>query len=277
MEHIPNHKRISIDYSLCNSCKQCEQDCTSHAIHIDSGVIDPTCILCGHCVAICKQQAIQIDNKTTQRIEKQSITPEQFKTLCAYTRSCRHFTSHLVAPEIIADILANTALYPSASNTRKVHVTYITDPKVIEDLNNYTAHKLLRLFTIVSHPIIAGFLRIFISSREIQKIKNYKQLFIEKMNRNSQNITYKAPVIFIFHAHHQPSGMLQNDADIWATYTSLLCSTYGLGTCFNGFIVKALDNDKKAKKRFGIPPTHTVYMSLLVGYPKYTYSNSARV
>lgn len=269
----PNNQRITIDEDACNKCKQCEHDCTSLAIHIDTKTIDNTCILCGHCVAICKQQAIRIDNKPVKKIEKQSITPQEFKTLCAHTRTCRHYTSQSVSQDIINDILSNISLYPSASNTRKVEVCVITNPQMIEDLNNYTAQKLLRIFSFYGNPLISFILQLFVSSNEIRKIKHYKKSFLKKMSSNSQNITYKAPIVFIFHAKKQASGMLQTDADIWATYTSLLCSSYGLGTCFNGFIVKSLQNEKKAKKMFGIPQENTVFISLLAGYPKYSYCN----
>lgn len=277
MTKLKNNQRITIDKELCNACKQCEKDCTSHAIHIDTATIDPTCILCGHCVAICKQQAVRIDNIPPQTLDKQTITPQQFTTLCAHARTCRHFTSQELPQDILDSIRSNISLYPSASNTRQVQLTIITAPDAIAELNSFTANTLLRLFTIYSNPLISFLLRAFVSKSELQKIKNYKQLFIEKMRRNSQNITYKAPAVLIFHAQHHNTGMLQTDADIWATYTSLLCASHGLGTCFNGFIVKALHKSSKAKVRLGIPPSHTVYISLLIGYPKYTYTHRARV
>ncbi len=273
LNYVPNNKRITINKELCNSCKQCEADCTSLAIDIDSNTIDNSCILCGHCVAICKQQAISIDMIPPKKNDAQTITPMQFKTLCAHTRTCRNYKSQVVPQHIIDEIIANSSLYPSASNTRSVQITAITDTSIIEALNNAVAQRLLQLFSFYSNPFISIILKPFISSKELRKLSNYKNLFVKKMEKHGQNITYKAPIVFIFHAKKTISGMQQTDADIWATYTSLLCSTYGLGTCFNGFIVKALEKDVSIKSIIGIPKDHTVYISLLAGYPKYTYTN----
>jgi len=65
--------------------------------------------------------------------------------------------------------------------------------------------------------------------------------------------------------------MLEADANIWATYTSIYANTMGLGTCFNGFIVHAMKKKNRLFAELGIPAGHRVYASLLVGYPKVKY------
>lgn len=270
---MSKNKRITINKTTCTQCKKCERDCPSLAISIDTFTIDKNCIGCGHCVAICDVQAITITNKTTTAIHPHSISPEAFYNLSTQTRTCRHYKQKPIEDEIISKLIDNIANYPSASNGRQVQVTIITDPAKIKELNDFTATKLNRLFTNYTKPVIKQMLQAFMGKKEIDKLENYKELFRLKMDKNPNLITYNAPAIFIFHGKNHTSGMLQTDADIWATYTSLYASTFGLGTCFNGFIVKALQKDNKAKQLLSIPKSHTVYITLLAGYPSISYSN----
>ena len=69
--------------------------------------------------------------------------------------------------------------------------------------------------------------------------------------------------------------MASADAYIWSTYTSLYANSIGLGTCFNGFIVKAMERSKSMRKDYKIPSHHQVYASLLIGHPKVKYINEA--
>ena len=69
--------------------------------------------------------------------------------------------------------------------------------------------------------------------------------------------------------------MAPADAYIWSTYTSLYANSLGLGTCFNGFIVTAMERSKSMRSDFNIPSHHQVYASLLIGHPKVKYVNEA--
>lgn len=269
-----NNIRVQIDEELCNKCRLCEKDCPAHAISIDTMSINSACILCAHCVAICKQEAVRIDNIKPQPIEPQTITPQELKTLFTHTRSCRHFKLKNIDQHILDDILQSSHLYPSASNTRKLQITIITDEKLIETIQHTAAKKLLSTFRFYTNPIIAKIASIIVPKQEMEKLTNYKKTFTEELHNKSHNITYKAPAVLLFHGKPQITGMIENDANIWATYTSLLCSSYGLGTCFNGFIVKGLKGNKKILSQLGIPKNHSIFISLLVGYPKHTYYNS---
>ena len=88
-----------------------------------------------------------------------------------------------------------------------------------------------------------------------------------------QQICYEAPVVLLFHGPAGKFGMVKDDAVIWATNTTHLAKTMGLGSCFIGFIVKAMEKNKTMCKTFHIPENHQVFAALTVGYPKVTYVN----
>lgn len=84
-------------------------------------------------------------------------------------------------------------------------------------------------------------------------------------------ICHHAPAVLLFHGPVSKAGMLEADANIWATYTTLYAQTMGLGSCFIGFIVKAFGKSGKHNHHFGIPTSNRIYAALVVGYPKVKY------
>jgi len=76
-----------------------------------------------------------------------------------------------------------------------------------------------------------------------------------------------------FHGKELKTQSIKADANIWASYTSLYAQTYGIGTCFNGFIVQADSRTKKIKAFANIPQEHSIAACLLLGYPNHTYTH----
>jgi len=47
----------------CSMCRDCETECPTQAFHADTGLSDPrTCIGCMHCVYICPDKALKVDD-----------------------------------------------------------------------------------------------------------------------------------------------------------------------------------------------------------------------
>ncbi len=56
---------VKVDKQKCIGCKLCIKDCFVHDIKMiddKSYVKNQTCFKCGHCIAICPQNAISIDD-----------------------------------------------------------------------------------------------------------------------------------------------------------------------------------------------------------------------
>ena len=86
-------------------------------------------------------------------------------------------------------------------------------------------------------------------------------------------VCHHAPLVMLFHGPISKFGMSEADAYIWATNTTIYAKTLGLGSCFIGFIVKAMGRNKILKKEMNIPVGHKVYAALVLGYPKVIYKN----
>ncbi|HZK94527.1 MAG TPA: nitroreductase family protein [Prolixibacteraceae bacterium] len=262
-----------IELEKCTRCLKCVKDCPAQAITIETGEIADTCIHCGHCVAICPEMAVKSDFGDVFPLQQPKVTPEDFRSLTAGIRSCRSYLPKEIPDAVLLKLVENMKHYPSASNARPIQVTIVRSKEKVKLLNDLTAEALIRMFSSVTSPVISLFIRLFIPSLDLKKLKKYKDSFIEKKKTNDSLICHHAPAVLLFHGEVSKTGMAEADANIWAAYTYLFSNTLGLGTCFNGFIVKAMGKKSKLNPQFKIPANHQVYASLLIGYPKVKYKN----
>jgi NAD-dependent dihydropyrimidine dehydrogenase PreA subunit/nitroreductase len=262
-----------INLERCNRCLKCVKDCPSQSITIETGQIADTCIHCGHCVAICPEMAVKSDFGDVFLLQPHAVTPKDFRNLTSGIRSCRSYLAKDVPDAVLLQLVDNMKHYPSASNARPIQITIVRSKEKVKLLNDLTAETLLKMFSFIGSPVVSTFIRVFAPSLNIKKLKRYKDSFIEQKKTNDSLICHHAPAVLLFHGEVSRTGMAEADANIWATYTSIYANTLGLGTCFNGFIVKAMGKKSKLNPQFKVPANHQVYASLLIGYPKVRFRN----
>jgi nitroreductase len=208
-------------------------------------------------------------------LQQHSVTSENFRNLTAGIRTCRSYQDKDIPDEVLLQLVDNMKHYPSASNARPIQITIVRSKEKVKLLNDMAAESLIKMFSFITSPVIGLFIRLFAPSLNIKKLKRYKDSFIELRKTNDSQICHHAPAVILFHGEVSKTGMLEADANIWATYTSIYANTMGLATCFNGFIVKTMGKGSKQNSTFGIPSGHQVYASLLIGYPKVKYKNES--
>jgi len=250
-------------------------DCPSDAIDIENGSINDSCIHCGHCVAICPESTVFPDEGPISGLQSSPVLPDAFQNLSAGIRTCRSYHKKKVEQETLDLLIENMKHYPSASNSRPVRITVVQTKELIERLNTRTAQKLISTLGIITSPVLWPILRIFAPSLDVRQLRNYKNKFIERETPESSQVCHHAPAVVLFHAPKTKYGMASADAYIWATYASIHANTLGLGSCFNGFIVSAMQRSKSMRKEFGLPDNHQLYAALLIGHPKTKYTNEA--
>jgi nitroreductase len=226
-------------------------------------------------VAICPELAVRPDFGDVFMIQPHAVTPKDFRNLTSGIRSCRNYLPKDVPDAVLLQLVDNMKHYPSANNARSIQISIVRSKEKVKLINDLTEEALIKMFSILTSPWISPFIRIFAPSINISKLKRYKASLIEKQKTDDSQICHHAPAVLLFHGEVSKTGMAEADANIWAAYTSIYANTLGLGTCFNGFIVKAMEKRSKLNPLFKVPANHQVYASLLVGYPKVRYRNEA--
>lgn len=260
-----------IDLSNCTRCLKCVRDCPADAITIETGVLAETCIHCGHCIAICPEQTVFPDKGEITPLRPHSVTAQDFSLFTAGIRSCRSYLLKEVPEELLMQLVDNIKHYPSASNARPLRLSIVRTAEKIDLLNRLTEESLIRLFSFVTSPFISPLIQLISPKMDMKKLKRYKDSFLEKRKVNNSMICHHAPAVILFHGPVTKTGMVEADANIWATCTSLHANAMGLGTCFIGFIVKAFGKTGKHNHHFAIPENNRIYAALTVGYPKVKY------
>jgi nitroreductase len=224
-------------------------------------------------VAICPESTVFPDTDSIKKLHSPTVSPENFQHLSASIRTCRRYLNREVDDEILKLLIENMKHYPSASNARPLEITVVNTEEVIQRLNDRTAQKLIKTLKLITSPLLMPVLKFAAPKMNISRLNNYKKQSMVRQTPGSSLVCHHAPSVMIFHGPVTKYGMADADAYIWATYTSIYANALGLGTCFNGFIVKAMERNRDMRNEFGIPAGHQVYAALLIGHPKVKYTN----
>lgn len=282
MSEIEN-STIKIDLENCTLCRACVNDCVAGLFYIESDTLkivddfEERCIFCGHCVAICPVNVVELkvnDENYTREISKSEEYPnfQALYNLVLNRRSIRQFKDKPVPKDILENLLDLARFSPTGSNTENVYYTIIQDKEIVKQISNYITNKVKRFVINLEDP----------KSREIMKTQMPKvefELAIESLPRTKgilKNIEkgidfwcWEGEIIYI-HGDPMMGGVL-TDSALAAAHIMLAAETLGLGTCSLGYLTFHTNRSDTIKKLIDLPKNHMVGYSLVIGYPKVKY------
>ena len=230
-----------LDYSLCISCGLCARVCPTSHIYFENGAVTvcPTvqCMECWHCAAICPKKAIQKADT-----DLYPTPPDgELETLVTARRSVRHFKHEPPAKQIITRALELAAWAPTGKNERTYGWSVVYGKDRVQELLNL----------------------ILDWCKDQPRFKILKWL----VRHGNNPITCGAPCVIFTHNAETASNP-ETDCVIAATTAELLLTKQGVGTCWGGYLRRAVAACPEAKKFLGIPEGHNVYSALLTGLPE---------
>jgi nitroreductase/NAD-dependent dihydropyrimidine dehydrogenase PreA subunit len=257
---------IGIDKERCSNCKQCIQECgrgyfslneEGQVLFNDNSI---GCKICGHCIAICPEEAIETENlddiETYSGVDtpENIVESEKLLKLIRAKRSIRRYKNKSVPKELIEKVFEAMRYAPSASNARAWRYVIISDPENIHKLND----EIVKV-----NYAYRGF-----ESGE-QALKYFKSI--------GRTLFYDAPhLIVLYYRIVEKStvmvGLRANDAGIALTYGMLQAESLGLGTCWIGMVQGAVPMNKEILKILGIKGM--VLGAFTLGYPAVKYRRS---
>ena len=246
---------ICIDREKCKRDYLCAIECPLKIIQKDKNGFPElvesagrSCIDCGHCAAICPHDAITLNNhfqKDYKHILSELKTSEKaVEQLIKSRRSIRHYKKDPVSKKEISHLLDIVRWSPTASNVQPVHWL------VIE--NRETSHKITKLVVewLKEGGVLPGILEAWESGYDC--------------------ILCGAPNLLIAHAQEKNFSPVI-DCTIATTTFELAASSLGVGTCWAGIFMMAVNTYSPLIEYLNIPNGHNVFSALMFGYPKFQY------
>jgi nitroreductase/NAD-dependent dihydropyrimidine dehydrogenase PreA subunit len=276
-------KAITIDHERCTLCGLCVKMCVRRILQEQDGKIvctDPnTCIFCGHCKAVCPEDAPQVPYYRAEEFvpapgKEDYPAPGNLLSFFRARRSMRAYTAKLVEREKLEDIIQAGRFAPTGGNRQHIEYVVIETADKLAEIRDRTMEILVAQAdaitgVIASHRSNETPVPDSLLIAELY-VKTWQELY--RMHRDGvDKLFYHAPALVV--THFAPIGGASEvvDAGLAAMQMVLMAEAHDLGTCFIGFLAIAAEHSPELKAAMGIPEDHLVPVTFTVGYPAVKY------
>lgn len=257
---------ILINKNTCKKCGICQQACPVSLIEksvedsfpIIAQTKEAFCINCGHCEAICPEASLThqlAENAMKPMVEGHEVIPA--RNLGNYfrnRRSIRNYQSKKVDKKIFEEVMDVVRYAPTGTNRQLNQWVIVSDDKVIEKLIEGTI--LWMQMVLQMNPTMGN-------QYNFPAIISSYQNGVDRICRNAPHI------VIAYGPKAHAIGAL--DTVIATSHLELLLPSYGLGACWAGFLMLALQNSSEMRVLVGLDESIKVHSALMVGYPKFGY------
>jgi nitroreductase/NAD-dependent dihydropyrimidine dehydrogenase PreA subunit len=273
---------ISIDYDKCDNCNLCYQACLSEIIAKGPRAMsdcEEHCIECGHCYAVCPLNAITVlgyeEIEERPLPEEKPVSGKAMMDLLRARRSCRGFRKGVPVPEEdLRAIIDAASVAPSAHNTRPLKAYVYRDPGTIEKVRRRTLSYYRRIAPLFKSRAFALIWRLSGLDSEEHKVLSRAFEQVQTDLDGKDILFYDAPCLLLITAPRLNS-MAQGDAWLASENALLYADTIGVATCFNGFLIMAVNWDLRLRLIMRIPWKERVVGALMVGYARRDWQREA--
>ena len=247
---------FTVDDEKCINCYSCIAECPFDLINPDKEGLPQMrkaaqrrCIRCGHCMAVCGTGALEISVSPLadcRAVDRDLLpAPQAVAHLLKSRRSIRTYKKKVVDHDTLAAVLDASRYAPSAHNCQAANWIMVEDPKEVQRLAG----------------LVVDFMR---------EIKIFPGL-IRAWEQGEDKVLRGAPHLAICHADPGKSEHPVEDCTLSTAYLDLSASSFGLGSCWAGFLVQAAHKFQPLADALALPENHVVYTALMLGYPKFRY------
>jgi len=281
--------RIEIDRDICNGCGLCVIVCPTGTMSLREDKATASggeSIFCGHCEAVCPQEAIrihEIDKEMSQyktfTTEKQWLPPGKYNTsllvqLMASRRSCRNFTDQPVERALLEDLMKIGITAPSGTNSQSWTFTILPQKKAVQTFAERVASFFERLNTTAEKTLLRMFLKL-IGKGELDAYYHgyYRKVkeAIDEWHGSGNDPLFHGSTAAIL-VGSKPGASCPAEDALLATQNILLAAhSMGLGSCLIGYAVAAMKKDPSIQRSIGIPAEEEIHAVIALGYPDEAY------
>jgi nitroreductase len=189
----------------------------------------------------------------------------------------RVYAKEEVAEELLKKILDAGRYAPTGTNSQNVNYIVLRSPDQIEKLRKMTTRFYEKIFSWVRSRVGRQLLTLMAGRRMVESLQESlpKVEHAEKLIKQGQDrLFFHAPVLILTHAESWDACSAFN-CSVALYNCSLMAHTLGIGCCFNGLLVSAVNKDRKIKRWLGIPNGHRCYAAMTLGHQKVQYQRLA--
>jgi nitroreductase len=239
-------------------------------------IIDPAfCNECGHCKAVCPTNAPILSHLNEEEFEglpqiEKLPQASDFLRFLRGRRSLRIYRKKPVEVEKLKLILEAGRFAPTGGNRQACEYAVVRGRKILDRVCTLTFQALseeakkireaLERHRRLKEPLLETYV-----SRQF-----YPPMWErmgQKWEEGVDQLLYHAPALVVIHVKKGAATTSEMDTGLAGMQMVLMAETLGLGSCFIGFLVFALENSNELKEALKIPPDHQAHMAFTVGYP----------
>ena len=284
---------VQIIQDECILCEICLDVCTRKLITRNGDTLEVSpeiCSLCGHCKAVCPEDAIEIPGLNPDEYEpapdRADIPdPEPLQAFFRSRRSTRLYRNSAVKRDKLEKIIEAGRFAPTGGNRQPSEYRVVETPELLAKVRdtciNYHAGNAKALIAELAEKEASGQ---SLSEPELA-MKQYAETWPWRLEQNKKGIDtlfHHAPALIVMHADTDMSPTPEVDAGIASTQMVLMAQSLGLGTCYIGFLVAAAQNLSEMKGLLGLSEKDKPVVAFVTGYTDIEYvrlvsRNPARV
>ncbi len=273
-------KITGIDLKKCTACGVCVQECPANLYSLNGNkrvtYSDPHkwCTGCGHCIAVCAKDAISYDahEKALEYPEMNELLLNHALKLLQTRRSIRRYQNKDVPNAEIETLFDIMRFAPSGHNAQPCEYVVIKDKdkkRMLAEatIKSFKSFKLLIKIHKVLKPFVPKAFYEILSDRGTalgvdELIKQYES--------GKDIVFFDAPVLILVHVPNL-GGLSYVDPTIAITYGMLAATAMGLGSCWMGFTMMAVQKNKGVLRQLNISKGRFIAGVMTLGYPVHTY------
>ena len=261
---------VIVDTDKCIGCGACEKDCLLSEIHVVEGKAVPvnkTCFNCGHCVAICPVGAVRPQTGEEEVVpmtaEDCSLDTEHLLNSFRFRRTIRTFLDKKIPREDLEKILEAGRISPTGMNSQEIRFIVFD-----QDLTELTERGLKALSALAEDYFAdPNAPKAMVAYSHMWKRMN-KQYFEEGIDR----LFYSPSAVVVVVANTKYNKLTPPiDGAIACANMEMLARSMGMGTCYIGFLLRAVLKDPALKEFVGLKEHEELITAFSIGYPGVRY------